>query len=47
MNSVETQKGNSEASLTKRLPETEERILGIKDNIEEINTIVKVNVKYK
>lgn len=47
MNSVEAQGGNSEASLTKRLPEMEERFLGSKDNIEEINTIVKVNVKYK
>lgn len=35
------------ASLTKRIQEMEDRVSGIEDKIEEMETLVKENVKYK
>lgn len=37
----------SEESLTNRLNEGEERISGLEDEVEELDHLVKENVKYK
>lgn len=45
--SVGTQTGNSETSLTIKIQEMEKKISGIKDTIEEMNILIKENVKSK
>lgn len=47
MKSLGTQPGIPEASLTNRLEKMEERISGIEDTIEEMDTLVKKKVKSK
>ena len=42
-----TRTGNSEANFTNRMQEMEERISGTKDTIEEVDTLVRENVKSK
>jgi predicted nucleic acid-binding Zn-ribbon protein len=37
--------GTADTSITNRIQEMEERILGIEDTIEEIGTLVKENIK--
>ena len=37
--------GTTDASITNRIQEMEERISGVKDTIEEIDSLVKDNVK--
>ena len=39
--------GTAEVSITNRIQEMEERISGIEDTIEEIDTSVKENIKSK
>jgi uncharacterized coiled-coil protein SlyX len=38
---------NKQATLTNRIQEMEERISGVEDTIEEMDTSVKGNVKYR
>ena len=47
MKNLESQTKTSKVKLTNRVQEMEERISGIEDKIEEMDTSVKQNVKYK
>ena len=47
MKNAETWKGTTEASFTNRIREIEERMSGIKDVLEEMDTSVKENVRLK
>ena len=47
MENLEKRTGTSDASITNRIQETEERILSVDDIIEEIDMPVKENVKSK
>ena len=47
MNNVGKSIGTSDASITKRIQEMEERIWSIEDTIEEMDISVKENVKYQ
>ena len=47
MENLGTRSGVTEANITNRIQEIEERISGIEDTIENIDTLVKENTKYK
>lgn len=47
MNNLGTQTGTSEVSLTNRIQESKERLSGLEDTIEEMDTFIKENVKSK
>lgn len=45
MSNIGTQTGTTKLSFTNKIQEMEERLLGPKDTVEEMNTSVKENVK--
>lgn len=47
MKNLGTQTGTSEVSLTNRIQESKERLSGLEDTIEEMDTFIKENVKSK
>ena len=47
MENLGKQTGTTDASITNRIQEMEERISGIEDMLEEINSLVKGNVESK
>ena len=46
MENLDKQMDTTEASITNRIQEMEDRISGVEDTIEEIDSLVKENVKY-
>ena len=46
MENIGKRTGSTDASITKRIQEIEERVFGVEDRIEEIDTLVK-NAKCK
>jgi hypothetical protein len=47
MNNLGKRSGAADVKIINRIQEIEERISGIKDTIENIDTLVKENTKYK
>jgi uncharacterized coiled-coil protein SlyX len=47
MENLEKRKGTADTNITNRIQEMEERISGIEDAIEGIDTLVKENTKHK
>ena len=47
MNNLGKRSGAADVRIINRIQEIEERISGIKDTIENIDTLVKENTKYK
>jgi uncharacterized coiled-coil protein SlyX len=47
MGNLGKQSGIKDVSITNRIQEVEERISGVEDTIEEVDTTVKVNPKHK
>jgi hypothetical protein len=47
MENLRKRSGITKVSITNRIQETEERISGAEDTVEEINTTVKENSKHK
>jgi hypothetical protein len=47
MENLGNRSGITDVSITNRIQEIEERILGVKDTVEEIDTTAKENSKHK